>query len=62
MCNFVLTSKGKPCPEGDMCVKAHNRVEDFYHPEKYKSKFCQHYPDNILKCDYGNSCAFAHNR
>lgn len=30
----------KSCPNGDSCPKAHNRVEDFYHPEKYKSKFC----------------------
>jgi hypothetical protein len=25
---------------GENCLKAHNRVEEFYHPEKYKSKFC----------------------
>ena len=39
---------------------SHNRVEDFYHPEKYKSKFCQSYPDKIYSCDYGDMCAFAH--
>lgn len=39
---------------------AHNRVEDFYHPEKYKTKFCQSYPERVDACDYGDMCAFAH--
>ena len=30
----------KPCPDGDACQYAHNIVEEFYHPEKYKAKFC----------------------
>ena len=36
------------CEEGDKacraqlnCEKAHNRVEELYHPEKYKSKYCK---------------------
>jgi hypothetical protein len=35
-------------------------VEEFYHPEKYKVKFCQSYPSKIESCDYGDMCAFAH--
>jgi hypothetical protein len=35
-------------------------VEEFYHPEKYKTKFCQFYPHHLKSCDYGNLCAFAH--
>ena len=45
---------------GENCLKAHNRVEEFYHPEKYKSKFCQSYPDDMESCEYGEMCAFAH--
>lgn len=45
---------------GENCLKAHNRVEEFYHPEKYKSKFCQTYPKDMESCDYGEMCAFAH--
>ena len=35
-------------------------MEEFYHPEKYKVKFCQSYPNRIESCDYGDMCAFAH--
>lgn len=49
------------CPLGDNCKNAHNRVEEFYHPEKYKTKFCQSYPDHLESCEYGAAfCAFAH--
>lgn len=48
------------CHNGDSCSKSHNRVEEFYHPEKYKVKFCQTYPDKVESCDYGDMCAFAH--
>jgi len=48
------------CPLQDDCPKAHNRVEDFYHPEKYKGKFCNRYPHSIESCEFGNLCAFAH--
>lgn len=41
-------------------MKAHNRVEEFYHPEKYKCKFCQTYPNDMHNCEYGEMCAFAH--
>jgi hypothetical protein len=48
------------CPLGDSCSKSHNRVEEFYHPEKYKVKFCSSYPYKVDTCDYGDMCAFAH--
>ena len=35
-------------------------MEDFYHPEKYKTKYCQMYPDNLDECEFGDLCAFAH--
>ena len=50
------------CPAGDDCDKAHNRVEEFYHPDKYKAKFCSSYLDPIknAECDYQEYCSFAH--
>ena len=33
----------KSCQEKESCPKAHNRVEELYHPEKYKTKFCKAY-------------------
>jgi hypothetical protein len=35
-----LCSKSRSCPQGDSCPRSHNSAEDFYHPEKYKTKFC----------------------
>lgn len=49
------------CPDGEMCLKAHNRVEQLYKPEKYKTKFCSHYPHSLQLCEYGTFCSFAHN-
>ena len=43
----VNVAKGGECPYGDLCKRSHNRVEEFYHPEKYKVKFCSTYPNNI---------------
>ena len=31
----------KNCPDHEQCSKAHNRVEELYHPEKFKTKFCK---------------------
>jgi len=62
MCNFIL--KNKECKNGDSCQKAHNRVEEFYHPDKYKAKFCASYisalEGKIVECEYGDFCSFAH--
>ena len=60
MCPFFLNNNKKECPDQDDCFRCHNRVEDFYHPEKYKTKFCSTYPDKISSCEYGSICAFAH--
>lgn len=48
------------CPNGEMCDKAHNRVEQLYHPDKYKVKFCTCFPYKLEQCDYGEYCSFAH--
>lgn len=45
----------------DSCKFCKNRVEQLYHPERYKKKFCAHYPNRIQKCEYGDFCSFAHN-
>ena len=58
MCSYV--SRNLPCPMGDKCNYAHNKLEQLYHPERYKRKFCQFHPNNIHKCDYGDYCSFAH--
>ena len=47
-------------PNGDTWNRAHNRVEEFYHPEKYKVKFCSTYPNEVNSWEYGNFCSFAH--
>jgi hypothetical protein len=49
------------CPYGEGCDKAHNRVEEFYHPDKYKAKFCSSYLNGPRECEYGEFCSFAHN-
>ncbi len=61
ICPFVAVGKGQDCPMGDQCFRSHNRVEEFYHPEKYKVKFCSSYPNKVETCEYGDMCAFAHN-
>ncbi|EWS71586.1 zinc finger CCCH type domain protein (macronuclear) [Tetrahymena thermophila SB210] len=48
------------CPDGDYCLKAHNKVEELYCPDKYKTKFCTHYPNMCHNCEYGIYCSFAH--
>jgi len=58
MCVYALNEK--ECPYGDSCPNAHNRVEEFYHPTKYKTKFCTTYPNSIASCEYGEYCCFAH--
>lgn len=59
LCEYAETPEN--CPNGDMCLKAHNRVEQLYKPDKYKTKFCGHYPLNLHLCEYGTFCSFAHN-
>ncbi len=58
MCAYVANNK--ECPYGETCTNAHNRAEEFYHPDKYKTKFCTCYPSNLRSCEYGEFCCFAH--
>ena len=58
MCEYAENPDN--CPYGDKCPKAHNRVEQLYKPEKYKTKFCSYYPNNLSQCEYGYFCSFAH--
>jgi len=55
-----LTNKGLECPDGDNCKYCHNKVEQLYHPERYKKKFCTKHPNDLHKCEYGDFCSFAH--
>ena len=48
------------CNNVETCNKAHNRVEQLYHPDKYKMKFCTFYPKKIHECEYSGYCSFAH--
>ena len=58
ICRSVL--KNWECSKGDKCEKAHNRVEEFYHPDKYKAKFCASFIEKTGECEYGDYCSFAH--
>jgi len=63
MCQFV--SEAEPlvsCPNGNFCQFAHNKVEQLYQPDKYKTKFCTLYPQNCANCEYGAFCSFAHSQ
>ncbi len=42
------------------CNKSRNLIEQLYHPDKYKKKFCSFYPDEMHKCEYKQFCSFAH--
>ncbi len=48
-----------PCEKGcdrPGCLKSHNQVELLFHPDRYKTKFCE----KLESCEYGKYCAFAH--
>lgn len=53
-------AKSGQCPNGELCKKSHNLVEQLYSPDQYKTKFCSFFPKNIELCDYGRYCCFAH--
>jgi len=40
-CSYVMNKQD--CQFGENCSFSHNRVEEFYHPDKYKAKFCASY-------------------
>lgn len=48
------------CMRGDKCGLAHTKVEQAYHTQKYRNKFCTHYPNNLHQCPYGRYCSYAH--
>ena len=58
LCEFV--ERNQVCPYGDKCMKSHSGVEQLYRKEKYKMKFCSHYPTTLQICEYGEFCSFAH--
>lgn len=58
LCEYA--EREESCPNGDLCQKSHNRVEQLYRPDKYKTKFCSFYPNYLDKCEYGIFCSFAH--
>lgn len=57
LCEFAECDN---CADYEACKHAHNRVEQLYHAEKYKTKFCTLYPNNLSECEYGGFCSFAH--
>jgi hypothetical protein len=62
LCPFAESQDEKlQCP-GENCSLAHNNIELLYHPDNYKAQFCRFYPNKLKKCDFGESCAFAHSK
>lgn len=59
MCSFAKNNSN--CPKGQFCDKSHNQVEQLYRSDRYKTKFCYFYPNELAKCEYGIFCSFAHN-
>ena len=52
-----------PCHKHNcQCEKSHNKIEQLYHPSRYKSKYCQTYPKDSAICEYRDFCSFAHTR
>ena len=58
ICTYI--EKNYQCPYGDKCQMAHNKVEQLYQKQNYKTKFCKYYPSHLSECSYGNFCSFAH--
>lgn len=56
----VMCESWGDCPNGDSCYYAHNKIEQLYHPSRYKSKFCEKFPDQLAECEYREFCSFAH--
>ncbi|EAR89607.3 zinc finger CCCH type domain protein (macronuclear) [Tetrahymena thermophila SB210] len=58
--SFNECKKKDKCPLKDNCPQVHNKVEQLYHPLRYKAKFCESFKENNQKCEYGSFCSFAH--
>lgn len=54
------TNQGSSPCDNEKCQFAHNKTEEFYHPLKFKTKYCKCLIDDISRCDYGEYCSFAH--
>ena len=50
------------CSCDQNCAFSKNKVEQLYHPDRYKKKFCENFPYKIQRCEYGDLCSFAHKR
>lgn len=46
------------CPLGEQCPNSHNRIEQLYHLEQFKTKYCLN--QRFGFCKYGSTCTFAH--
>ena len=55
-----LCKRAEKCEMEDQCPFSHNYIEQMYQKDKYKTKFCGVYPNNIKNCEYGQFCSFAH--
>ena len=58
LCEYI--EKNRECPKGEMCNRSHNFIEVLYHTDKYKTKFCSFFPNNVHNCEYLQYCSFAH--
>ncbi|EGR32430.1 zinc finger ccch type domain protein, partial [Ichthyophthirius multifiliis] len=49
------------CEYKSTCLQVHNKVEQLYHPLRYRTKFCKSLKYGTLQlCEYGQYCSFAH--
>lgn len=55
-----LCKNADNCEMKEACPFSHNYIEQMYQVEKYKTKFCTHYPNNLKQCEYGEHCSYAH--
>ncbi len=59
--NYVksLCKNRQRCRKGDSCSFAHNFIEQVYHPDNYKKKYCKDFIEQ-RECKFGRFCALAH--
>ena len=58
--SFEMCQDSEKCGKGEECDKSHNKVELLYHVDRYKTKFCTFYPNEVNYCEYAGYCSFAH--
>lgn len=54
----TLCTKKQKCTS-DSCAYAHNFIEQIYHPDNYKKKYCKDFIERA-NCKFGIYCALAH--